>query len=165
MPELPPGVPTPAGFTPESLRDYYAAMLVPIEEEQAMNEGQARTSAYARGLEGTPTETGGVAAAQYYGGLARTQARGNLGYQMAGLAHEDAGREDIQSFQAGENVLDRAEREKDRAQQAKMASMGYGFQRDFEALQNRRGYQTGLWNLAAKFVGNLAGRGAGKAAL
>jgi hypothetical protein len=143
----------PIGYTPASLGAYFQGQLDPIQRQTAQNVGSAQTSAIARGLAGTPTETGAVGTAQHYGDIASNQALGNLSMNMAGLANQDALIKSQQDWQSGENALNRD-------QATKLAQMGYNFGGNQAATANRYGYQSGIAGLAA----GAAGLGAMRAA-
>lgn len=154
------GIPTPKGFTDTSLQDYYNALKIPIEMDTARNRGRARTEAYASGLGGTPTETGGVAAADYYGGLRKDQALGDMGFRLAGLSNQDARFTEGNQFQAGESRLGREH-------QTSLTRLQAELNADAENTKNRRDMQASLWQLPLKLgagvLGSFAGGwGAGK---
>lgn len=133
----------PAGYTPGTLSSYYSSLLAPIDASTSAAVGQAKTDAAARGLEGTPTETGGVAAANYYGGLQKNQALGSLAMNMAGLGNQDQEIAQQQTWQSGENALNRAAG-------VNLAQMGY-------ANQQAMAHQQNVWNQQSGVASGIAG--------
>ena len=150
------GTPLPIGYTPQSLQDYYKALSAPIDQQTQANAGAAQTGAIARGLGGTPTETGGVASANYYGQLAKSQALGQLGFQMAGLANQDALIKSQQDWQGKQNDLQRQ-------YGISMEQLGANNKMNQMNTENRFGYQSGLAGLAARLGGMAIGGPAGGA--
>lgn len=142
----------PVGYTPDSLNSYFQGQLAPIDQQTAQNVGSAQTSAVARGLAGTPTETGAMGTAKYYGDLAKNQAAGSLAMNMAGLSNQDALIKGQQQWQSGENTLARQ-------QQLQLANLGYGFQTGENRQQNIWGQQAGLAGLGSNMAGSAAGIG------
>lgn len=142
----------PAGYTPGTLSSYFAGQMAPIQAQTAQNVGSAQTSAVARGLAGTPTETGAMGTAKYYGDLAGNNAMGNLAMNMAGLSNQDALISGQQQWQSGENALNRQ-------QQLQLANLGYNFQGNMASTQNRYGYQAGIAGLGSSIAGGAAGTG------
>lgn len=145
----------PIGYTPSTLSSYFQGQLAPIQMQTDQNVGSAQTSAVARGLSGTPTETGAMGTAKYYGDLAKNQALGSLSMNMAGLSNQDALIKSQQEWQSHESALDRTEREK-------LAQMGYDFTGSRDATLNRYGYQAGIAGLPAAIGGAAIGGWAGK---
>ncbi len=152
MPGETSGMPLPIGYSQQTLQDYYKSLINPIEMDTASQRGSARTDAAARGLEGTATETGGVAAADYFGGMRKDAALGGLAMNMSGLANQDALIKEQQGWQSGES-------EKDRALKLQLAQMGYDFEGNMAATQNRYGYQAGIAGLGSSILGGAASTG------
>ncbi len=142
----PSGTPLPAGFTPQSISDYYKSLIAPIDQQTEANVGSAQTSAVARGLGGTPAESGGMAAAQYYGDLGKSQTMGNLAFNMAGLANQSSLIKGQQDWQAGQNALNRQYGLTEQ-------QIGQGWQSGMANTMNRYGYQSGIANLGAAIGG------------
>lgn len=150
------GAPLPAGFTPDTLQSYYKSLTDPIDLETMGARGRARGDALSRGLEGTPTEMGGVAAADYYGGLRKDRALGDIAFRMAGLGNENQQAKLGREFQHDEAGLQRS-------WQSDEAALGRKFQQDESrhqlGEQNRMGYQSALWNLPGQVAGVATGIG------
>ena len=146
-------------FTPELTEEFYKRLAKPIQEQTAQNVGLARSEALSRGLEGDPFEAIGVGAARTGGARSLGELYAGLGMQGAGMAREERLGETERGWKAGETEKQRGwesqEAEKLRAFQEKMAQETYNRQRDYEALMNRRKYQSELWS----GLGQLAGSG------
>ncbi len=151
------GAPLPIGYTPDTLQNYYKSLLAPIDQDTAFQTGKARTDAAAGGMEGTATETGGVAAANYYGGLRKDAAASGLAFNMAGLANQDALIKQQQDWQGGQNNLNRAELDADRTSRETLARMGYDFKGREDQINFRHGYQGQIAGLGANIAGQAIG--------
>ena len=148
------GMPIPQGFSKDTLEDYYKGMIQPIKSDTTMQVGQVRSNMLERGLEGTPSETGGVAAANYYGGLRKDQLRGTTGMGMAQMGNQDYWKNYGYDWNKEEN---KTSREFNAAQQEKLLRLQNDFAGDAANTAYRRGYQSQLWNAGA----SLAIMGAG----
>lgn len=144
------GTPLPLGFTSDDLNSYYQSLINPIEATTQQNVQSAQTNAVARGLDGTATETGGMAGAQYYGDMAKANALGGLKFQMAGLSNQDALIGSQQNWQANQNQLNRQ-------QQITLDQMGYGFKSSLMGQQNKYNVSSGLMGLGSSIAGSGIG--------
>ncbi len=142
--------PLPIGYTQDTLQNYYKSLINPIDQDTARQAGGARTDAAARGLEGTATETGGVAAANYYGGLRKDAAASGLAFNMAGLSNQDALIKQQQDWQHNESQLSRDATER-------LAKMGYDFKADQANTDWRHQYQGAVVGGLASGAGYAAG--------
>ena len=140
----------PTGYTPQGVNSYFQGMLQPIQMQTANQVGSAQTSAVARGLAGTPTETGSMGTAKYYGNVAENQAAGNLAMNMAGLSNQDALIANQQNWQAQQASLSRQ-------QQTDLARMGYSFQTGANRQQNVWQQQAGVAGMGSALLGGVAG--------
>ena len=127
-------------FTPDMDAGFLASILKPIDDEEAANEGRAKTEAFAGGLEGQASLGSKVGAARQ--GAADTKAR-TIGQFNLGVA--DRQRQERLTEQ--ENLYRSDEAQKSRDFQEKMTEMGY--------LQ-----QSGERNASQRFGSNMFNRGA-----
>ena len=180
-------MPYPKEFTPEMTEDFYKSLARPIEERTNLNVGRARSEALARGMEGDPFESLGVASARNAGADALGDLWSGISMQGAGMAREERmrnlEREDVQAFgaeqtglgrewqsgesqkgrvwQSGESqkgrVWQSAENVENKRFQERMAQRAYDDARSMERLQNRRAYQTEIWNTGADLLRGAIG--------
>ena len=155
----------PKEYTPEMTEDFYKSLARPIEEGTARNVGAARSEALSRGMEGDPFESLGVASARSRGTEALGDLWSDISMRGAGMAREERmgteSREDMQAFQAEQAKLGRdwtsAENVEGRKFKERMSNLEYDQYRSREALENRRGYQTELWNAGAGLLKGAVG--------
>ncbi len=144
----------PQEYTPEMTEEFYKSLARPIEERTNANVGRVRGEALARGLEGDPWESLGVASTRDRGTNALSDLWSNISMQGAGMARQErlAGeeRESSQGFQSkmqqqgyglgGIYDTNRAELAR------RAANQQYDIWRDKMAYTNRQDYQTAIWN-------------------
>jgi hypothetical protein len=136
--------------------DFYKSLARPINEQTDANVGKVRGEALARGLEGDPFESLGVASARNSGTNALSDLWSNISMQGAGMAREERmigeGR-DWQStesqkgrdWQSGENVANRNFQEK-------MTQTNYDNSVGMLNRNNRNAYQSELWNTGTSLL-------------
>lgn len=149
----------PKEFTPEISEDFYKRLASRIQERGVSREGQAIGEALERGRSDDPylAASVGSARAQTSGELADLEAK--LAYDVAGLGRQERLIGEEREFGSAEAEKERAFREQMMRLQAQLGGEEYGRR---EALQNRRGYQSALWNLGAGLAGSyLGGPGGG----
>lgn len=140
------GAPMPMGFNSGTLDEYYKSLTQPIDERTEAGVGMAQSEALARGLEGTPTETGGVAAARHFGSMEKTNALGALKFNLAGMTNQDERLKQQQAWQGKQNLYNRF-------QQLQM-DQEWG---DRQNTLNRHGYQNAIATGGISEIGNIIG--------
>lgn len=177
----------PPEYTEEMNKNFYESLARPVEERTNLNVGKARSEALARGMEGDPFESLGVASARNQGAQQLGDLWSGISMQGADRAREERmtnlNREDTQAYgaeqaglgrtwQSGESKLGRdwqsGESQKGRDWQSGENAVGRNFQEKMTqtnydnavGLQNRanrQGYQSELWGSAAKLAGGFLG--------
>lgn len=151
----------PKEYTPEMTQDFFNSLARPIEEQTSRNVGKARGEALRRGLEGDPFESLGVAKARTEGSNQLADLWSGISMQGAGMARDERLTGEGRDWQSQEAQKSRdfmsTEAIANRQFAEHMANVGYDNIRSLEALQNRRGYQTELWNKGAELVQNMFG--------
>lgn len=146
----------PKEYTPEMTQDFFKSLARPIEEQTRSNVGKARGEALRRGLEGDPFESLGVAKARTEGSNQLADLWSGISMQGAGMARDERLTGEGRAWQSEEAQKNRdfqsTESIADKQFQEFMSKLGYDQYRGKEALENRRGYQSEIWNTAAEFL-------------
>ena len=143
----------PKEYTDEMNQNFYESLARPIEERTNVNVGKARSEALARGMEGDPFESLGVASARNSGANQLGDLWSGIAMQGADKARQERMVGEGQAFSSGEAQKTRdwtsAENDESRAFSEKMSNLAYDQWRGKEALANRRDYQSEIWNTGA----------------
>lgn len=166
----------PPEYTPEMDKAFYDKLSRPIEERTNLNVGKARSEALARGMEGDPFESLGVASARNAGANALGDLWSGISMQGADRAREErmrnTEREDTQAFGAeqaglgrdwtsGESKLGRdwtsGENAEARRFKERMTQVDYDNDVAMNRRENRNAYQSELWGAGAELAGGFLG--------
>ena len=147
----------PQEYTPEMNKDFFESLARPIEERTNLNVGKARSEALARGMEGDPFESLGVASARNQGAQQLGDLWSGISMRGADRAREERmtnlNREDTQAFSAEQAQFGRdwqsGENAENKRFQERMAQINYDNDVAMNRRENRNAYQSELWNAAA----------------
>jgi len=150
----------PQEYTPEMTQNFYESLSRPIEERTRLNVGKARSEALARGMEGDPFESLGVASARNQGAQQLGDLWSGISMQGADKARQERMTKEGRDWQTTENAEAREwqsqEADAGRAFQEKMTQTNYDNSVGMLNRNNRNAYQSEIWN-------TLAGIGKGAA--
>lgn len=149
---------TPQEFTPELNEDFVNRLAGRAEARGAVRQGQARSEALSRGLEGDVFESSAVGGARAETDQEIKDIEGDFAYNVAGLAREERLGKQNRGYEVEDRNFSAGEAEKNRALQERLARLGYDFQQNRDDTSFRRSYQMAPFQIATSALGYGLGR-------
>jgi hypothetical protein len=143
-------------YTPEVTQNYLKSLQQPIQQQGAVDVGQARGEALRRGMAGDPFEALRVGAAQNTMNTNMANTNANLAFNVAGQAQQErVGKENLQSQQTFQDT----EQQKQNAFATQQAAVQQQYALQLAKYQQKQ-QQNQFWpNLISNVVGYGAGAG------